>query len=323
MIALPAVAACNSIVGFGELRKVPGGEEDDDPDTSTPGKPGAGTRSDGGSKSDAPPASTSCDLSKPFSPPVALPGPVNSASFELAPSLTANELTIIFQRTVGPEGGSIMLATRASTDAPFGEPRELTALAAGLVGVQQPTMTADGLLMFFVGVTSSDADLFTASRASPSAEFTNRRAAIEVSSNASESFPSLTPDGAELWFSSEPGVGQPRHFVRSVRDNLGSYGVASGVSELTSTKSEAGIAFSADGLTIYFGSERDGGKGDVDIYTARRQTLNAAFGPATPVAELNTGSAEYPGWLSADGCRLYFASDRSNNSDLFVASRAP
>ena len=48
----------------------------------------------------------------------------------------------------------------------------------------------------------------------------------------------------------------------------------------------------------------------------------AAFGPATPVTELNTGSAEYPGWLSADNCRLYFGTDRQGG-DIWVATRKP
>ncbi len=322
MFALPAVAACNSIVGFGDLQKVSVEDEDDDDGSSTPGRTDAG-RDSGGSKTDGPAPASKCDLSKPFSPAIALPGPVNSASFEVAPSLTKSELIMIFQRTVGSEGGSIMLATRTSTEAPFGEPIELTALAQGLDGVQQPTMTADGLLMFFTGIVGPNSKIFTASRVSPAGEFANRRSADEVNSpNTSVSFPGLTPDGSELWFSSAIDLG-PRHFVRSLRDNIGNYDAPVPVNDLTSAKSEAGIAFSADGLTVYFGSERDGGKGDVDIWTARRPALDAAFGPATPVAELNTTGGEYPGWLSADGCRLYFGSDSQGNGDIFVASRTP
>ncbi len=326
MALLPAVAACNSIVGFGELQKVTVQEQDDDDDDSTvPGRSDGGSGNgsgDSGPAIDGSPSGPKCDPSKPFSPPAALAGPVNSASFEVAPSLMNNELMIVFQRTVGPEGGSLMLATRSSIDAPFGEPKELTALAQGLVGVQQPTMTADGLLLFFIGVSGSNGRLFTASRVSPAGEFTNRRAADELDTNGSESFPALTPNGEELWFSSQPGVDVDRRFFRSVRDSIGDYGTPSRVTELAA-KAEAGVAFSADGLTVFFGSERAGGAGEVDIWTAKRPALGAPFGAASVVSELNSAVSDYPGWLSADGCRLYFGSDRSGGGDLFVATRPP
>ncbi|MCW5832851.1 MAG: PD40 domain-containing protein [Labilithrix sp.] len=322
-LALPALAACNALVGFGELEKVTvvradAGDDGDDEDDAPPGtSPDDG----GGATPDAPPAQPSCDPTKPFEAPVALAGPVNSAAFEVAPTLMTNELTIVFQRTVGPFGGSALMATRASVDEPFGEPVELTVLAQGLDGVQQPAMSVDGLLVFFVGLGGSSSAIYTASRASTAAAFGNRRAFVEVNSSADESFPGLTPDAAEMWFSVEPSAGAPRHLVRSVRDKIGGYGPAVAVSELTSSKDEAGVAFSPDGLTIYFGSGRDGGKGESDIWTASRTTLTAAFGPATPVAELNTAKAEVPGWVSADGCRLYFASERQGDGDLFVATR--
>lgn len=324
VVVLPAALACNSIVGFDDFQKVsdvrskePDATEDEGDAGRTKGRDADAPSPDGS----APPSS--CDPTKPFGQPVALAGPVNSSAFELAPSLMNDELTIVFQRTVGVEGGSVLVATRSSVDVPFGEPTELTVLSQGLDGVQQPTMTGDGLLVFFAGILGPNSGIYTASRASPKASFGNRRAFVEVNSSASESFPGLTGDGAELWLSIQNDVGKPRHLFRSVRDNLGQYGAAVLVTELASASSEAGVAFSADGLTIYFGSERAGGKGDSDIWTARRATMTAAFGPATPVAELNTGGAEYPGWLSPDNCRLYFGSDRQGGGDILVATRKP
>jgi hypothetical protein len=319
MAVLPALAACNAIVGFGELQKVAA--------LDTPDPVDGGKTRDGeappkdGSAPDAPPT-TGCDPKKPFGAPVALAGPVSSAAFELSPSLTTNELAMVFQRTIGVEGGSLMMATRATTADAFGEPVELAALASGLDGIQQPSMTADGLLLFFVGVTGPDADLYAVSRATPSSTFelNQRRKAIEVNTGASESVPKVTPDGAELWFSVQDGV-EPRRLVRSVRDNIGGYAAAAAVSELGSPQGEAGAAFSKDGLTIYFGSERPGGKGAMDIWTAQRASMAAPFGAPTVVAELNSPTEDYPGYLSADGCRLYFDSDRSGGVDIFVATR--
>jgi Tol biopolymer transport system component len=47
-------------------------------------------------------------------------------------------------------------------------------------------------------------------------------------------------------------------------------------------------------------------------------------GRRPPVSELNlAGAIQGPGWVSSDGCVLYFASDRagSTNLDLYVAQR--
>jgi hypothetical protein len=38
--------------------------------------------------------------------------------------------------------------------------------------------------------------------------------------------------------------------------------------------------------------------------------------------ELNdAGASEEPGWISSDGCVLYFASTRTGAMDLYVATR--
>jgi hypothetical protein len=79
-----------------------------------------------------------------------------------------------------------------------------------------------------------------------------------------------------------------------------------------------------DELTIYFASLRtDGGaKGNLDIWMARRSSVDEQFGLPRNVAKLNTPLSEYPTWISADGCRLYIAKGEANDSfDIYVATR--
>src|SRR5262249_21304692 len=65
---------------------------------------------------------------------------------------------------------------------------------------------------------------------------------------------------------------------------------------------------SADGLSLYFASNRAGSQGSTqssDIWVARRKTKADAFGTPTNVAELNSPDEDMPSWLSSDGCRIY------------------
>ena len=158
MVVLPAALACNSIVGFDDFQKVSGVRSEKPDDTEDESDAGRSKGRDADAPApDGPAPPSSCDPTKPFDSAVALAGPVNSAAFEVAPSLMNDELTMVFQRTVGVEGGSVLVATRSSIDQPFGDPTELTVLSQGLDGVQQPTMTGDGLLIFFVGISARTA----------------------------------------------------------------------------------------------------------------------------------------------------------------------
>ena len=58
---------------------------------------------------------------------------------------------------------------------------------------------------------------------------------------------------------------------------------------------------------------------------ATRPSAADAFGTPTPVSELNQAGAggTEPGWVSSDGCVLYFTKDlaTSTGEDLYVAQR--
>lgn len=62
------------------------------------------------------------------------------------------------------------------------------------------------------------------------------------------------------------------------------------------------------GLALYFSSTRDADqKGE--LFVARRDSLQAEFGEPVPL-DVNTAADERDPWLSSDGRRLYFTSDR-------------
>ena len=99
-------------------------------------------------------------------------------------------------------------------------------------------------------------------------------------------------------------------------------------SVVNSTYSEAGTYVSRDGLSLYFGSTREGGvgaAGTFDIWVSHRETSDGAWGPPVNVGPVvNTVNNEQTPMLTIDGHRLYFARDGSGgygSQDLYVSRR--
>ena len=85
---------------------------------------------------------------------------------------------------------------------------------------------------------------------------------------------------------------------------------------------ELELSISRDGLSMYFASNRSG---NFDIWVSRRANVDDAWGPPLSVgASINTSAREQGPFLSVDGHRLYFFSDRPGGfggTDLYVSRR--
>jgi hypothetical protein len=96
--------------------------------------------------------------------------------------------------------------------------------------------------------------------------------------------------------------------------------------EVNSSAFDVGSKISADGLTLYFVSNRPGGYGSFDIYVTTRATKNSPWGPAVNLGpQVNRPRTEGAATMSADGLELYFTSDRKGGSgdwDAYVARRS-
>lgn len=87
---------------------------------------------------------------------------------------------------------------------------------------------------------------------------------------------------------------------------------------------------SADGLELYFGSDRPGGYGSADIWIARRATMSDPWGePENLGPRVNTQAGEIPTTTSSDGLELYFNDfpeprrpGGHGSVDIWVARRA-
>jgi hypothetical protein len=67
-----------------------------------------------------------------------------------------------------------------------------------------------------------------------------------------------------------------------------------------------GQSITADGLALYFQSNRPGGYGHGDIWVSRRSSVTDPWGPPTNLAVVNSGEDDAPPSVSGDELELYF-----------------
>lgn len=100
------------------------------------------------------------------------------------------------------------------------------------------------------------------------------------------------------------------------------FGTPSVVASLSTPEDEGAARFSDDELTVWFDGTR-GADASFDLYTAKRDAIDAAFADASALAVVNAESShEYSPAVSSDGQFLFFeraARATPTNSDLFVA----
>jgi hypothetical protein len=98
------------------------------------------------------------------------------------------------------------------------------------------------------------------------------------------------------------------------------------VAELASADQESdNPTLTSDLLEIYFSSEREGGAGDVDVWTARRASSDEPFSAPEPVTAVNTDEFETSPAVGFDGLELWVGAEREGGlgeQDIWVSRRA-
>jgi hypothetical protein len=259
-----------------------------------------------------------CDPAKPFGNLAKIPNVNLLLSDQTGAGLAADELTIYFARHATSVTPVLYTASRASTAAAFGTPVILPG-GVNTSGSETASVTSDGLTLFFdpIIAPSTDNHIWTATRATRSASFGSPAALTAVNSTAVDRDPYVLPDGRALYFSSSR-AGSP---YRIYRAPLGGAASPVEVTELTSATFQAlAPVVAANDLAIYFATDRGLG-GSYDIWVARRTSTSTPFGTPASVAELNTTAQDLPAWISDDGCRMVFISNRAGDSDIWLGTR--
>ena len=150
-----------------------------------------------------------------------------------------------------------------------------------------------------------------------------------INSSSVEVDPSISADGLELFFESRRSGGHGNGDIyvsrRASKDDLWGPCMNIGAPVNTAYYDQC-PSISADGLSLYFSSDRPGGYGIDDLWVTTRARVSDPWGPPVNLgATVNTSADEWMPSISADGLVLFFMSSRAGGfggNDLWFTSRA-
>lgn len=286
-------------------------------DSSAAPDAGTGATDAAGDTGSSDSAAPRCDPNQAFGTPTTMPfANVNSTMHDTAPYLSDDEKTMWFGRgdpkAADDTSWDIYVATREDADGVFGAATQVVG-ALNVANKQDdgPVVTADGLRMFFTAERGGLGDIHVSTRETTTGEWSEGTAVPALS------VPDVDVAGdlraGELWFYSSRDGGS---IIYHVPTDGGSFGTVAPQGELGNNVHSPRLT--RDGKRIFYNDPAD------DILTAVRGGATGAFTTQGAVPNINSTDGDRPGWVSADGCRLYFFSTRTGGKggwDIYMAQR--
>jgi Tol biopolymer transport system component len=150
-----------------------------------------------------------------------------------------------------------------------------------------------------------------------------------INSQNIESAPFISPDGLSLLFASDWPDGQLDYdlWVTTRASISEPWGEPVKLGETINTSNtEWHPSITADGLELYFDSDRPGGEGSQDLYVSTRESTGEEWGEAVNLGPvINTSEFEEAASISPDGLALVWDSDRPDGfgeSDIWMSTRS-
>jgi serine/threonine protein kinase len=253
---------------------------------------------------------------------------INTTAFETIAGISNDGLSFYFLRIFEGHRKELWASTRASNDSPWktatylGSLKNISLTGASVKSLPGVT-TADGLEAYYYADLPGGygwTDIYFMKRETTDdiwGPFTNLGGV--VNSAYQESFPCVSPNGLELFFSGREeelarpgGCGESDLWItrRATRSDPWGEPVNMGP-VINSAYLDARPSISPDGLLLFFDSERPGGFGHFDLWVTRRSTIDTPWTePVNLGPFINTPSTEECARISADGSMLYWDSGR-------------
>lgn len=244
-----------------------------------------------------------------------------------APSLTADGKTLYFAASVAG-ADAIYHASRSSVESTVFETpvavSELgsTGILSGASESGTPFISSDAQRLYFYSdrVGSADWDLWRAERDPRTGRFATPVALTELNERGYDLLPWLAVDELSIAFvSTRPtrtGTSDLYFAVRPSRNSA--FGPPAPLTELNAGGDEGRLVLTADALTVFFSSDRNG---TADLFGATRPEPSEPFSAPVSLDILNSTATDHDVALSADGRELFFASTRDGASALWRAAR--
>ena len=251
-------------------------------------------------------------------------GDLNTAALEGCPFVAPRGDVLYFasNRAGGLGGLDIWYAVRGESGG-WGDPINFAAVNSP-ANELCPMAHRNGRTFLFVSARSGGCggdDLWMSRRHETKGWKAPENLGCSVNSPANEASPSLLE--TELYFSSTRagGLGD---IYRSAFDGQ-TFGGPSVVAALSSGQDDFRPNVRRDGLEIFFDSNRPGGIGGLDIWTATRASTGDPWSTPTNLGgPVNSALNDLRASLSWDGSTLYFGSLRAGgegSQDLYVSTR--
>jgi Tol biopolymer transport system component len=233
---------------------------------------------------------------------------------------------------VGFLASIVLSGSNAKADFVFGEPTNLGPIINSSSHDEGPYITPDGLSLYYSSTRTGghgDYDLWLSKRSTVDDDWAYPiNLGSKVNSSAGEYDPYISSDGLQLYFYSNRsgGYGSYDLWVATRQNVQDEWDTPKNIGHIVNgSKGENDPVISADGLELYFDSNRSGGHGSWDIYVATRQTIDSEWqNPVNLGQTVNSSANDTPGSISADGLTLFLYSTRSGGYggwDIWVTRR--
>lgn len=135
--------------------------------------------------------------------------------------------------------------------------------------------------------------------------------------------PTLSSDGLTMYLSLSVSGSNEQIAVATRPDRGNTFGNVSLLPSPVNTSIDGTPELSADGLSLYFFSQRAGGTGNRDLYVATRSSTAVQFGTVRQLSSVNSRQRDDRPRVSPDELTLYFCSQRASSADdLWRATRS-
>jgi hypothetical protein len=245
---------------------------------------------------------------------------LNSVEKDDNPTLSQDELIVCFtsKRDGGTGGTDIWCAERSSVTEPFNSPRELSQINTDDFE-SSPALSADGLILWYSSEREDfGLDILVTQRDTRSADWGSGQLVSALNSSVDDLPRPLALGARVMPMASRRDSEDYWTYLASRTNSDEPFTEPQLIEELAvAGRSVVDGFLREDGLLLLYSMSEAPEPGDIQF--SQREDLSARFSTPTPVVGLNTEADDRDPWLSADGKRLYFSSDRDGELDIFVA----
>jgi hypothetical protein len=220
------------------------------------------------------------------------------------PVFTADRLELYFNSDRGDGGDSdIWVSVRSSTGDPWGAPQEVTELNSPQSD-SNAIVSPDGLTLWLNSGRTGETEIYVSTRQSRTQSWSTPVLVPELNTAVGDVPCAVSADLRTIIVGSKPGGAWDLY--QATRSSAAvPWGTPQPLTELNAPQDDISAWMSADGLLIYFDSERTG---DLDIYWASRSSPTGSFGAIEHLGPpINTQHNDSDPWLSEDLRLMMFA----------------